>query len=106
MSAISAASAAKPDYDDAEHSPADAPDRSPTPTLITEAEVVFSSAAAGSLPRTRATRRLTHATRIVAAALRRVFLASSARPGPARRHYPQRFTYLEDALMARQMDRL
>jgi hypothetical protein len=48
MSAISSAPAAKSVHDAAEHSPADAPDRSPTPTLITEADGVFSSAAAGA----------------------------------------------------------
>jgi hypothetical protein len=106
MSAISSAPAAKSVHDAAEHSPADAPDRSPTPTLITEAEVVFSSAAAVSSPRTRTTGRLTDATRIVAAAVRGMFLTSSAHPRPTRRHYPQRFSYLEDALMTRQMHRL
>jgi hypothetical protein len=106
MSAASAAPAAKSVHDDAERSLADAPEWSPTPTLITEAEVVFSSAAAVSLPRTRTTGRLTDATRIVAAAVRRTFLTSSARPRPARRHYPKRLSYLEDARMARQMHRL
>ena len=79
---------------------------SPTPILITEQEVVFSTSAAVSLPRTKTTHRLTDATG-VAATLRRMFLASTARPRPARRHYPPRSgSYLERALMAREMHRL
>jgi hypothetical protein len=77
------------------------------PILVTEQEVVFSSSAAVSLPRTKTTRRLTDATRVVVANLRRIFLTSTARPRPARRHYPPRSNgYLEHALMAREMHRL
>lgn len=80
---------------------------SPTPILITEQEVVFGTSAAVSLPRTKTTRRLTDATRVVVANLRRTFLTSTARPRPARRHYPPRSNgYLEHALMAREMHRL
>jgi hypothetical protein len=63
---------------------------SPTPILITEQEVVFSTSAAVSLPRTKTIRRLNDATGVVAATLRQMFLASTARPRPARRHYPPR----------------
>jgi hypothetical protein len=77
-----------------------------TPILVTEQEVVFSTSAAVSLPRTKTTRRLTDATRVVAATVRRMFLTSTARPRPARRHYPPRSSYLEHALMAREMHRL
>jgi hypothetical protein len=80
---------------------------SPTPILITEQEVVFSTSAAVSLPRTKTIRRLTDATGVVAATLRQMFLASTARPRPARRHYPPRSgSYLEHGLMAREMHRL
>jgi hypothetical protein len=79
---------------------------SPMPILITEQEVVFSTSAV-SLPRTKTTRRLTDATGVVAATLRQMFLASTAHPRPARRHYPPRSgSYLEHALMAREMHRL
>jgi hypothetical protein len=77
-----------------------------TPILVTEQEVVFSTSAAVSLPRRKTTRRLTDAIRVVAATLRCMFLTSTARPRPARRHYPPRSSYLEDALMAREMHRL
>jgi hypothetical protein len=76
-----------------------------TPILVTEQEVVFSTSAAVSLPCTKTTRRMTGATRVVAT-LRRMFLTSTARPRPARRHYPPRSSYLEHALMAREMHRL
>jgi hypothetical protein len=76
------------------------------PILVTEQEVVFSSSAAVSLPRTKTTRRWTDATRVVAATLRRIFPTSTARPRPPRRHYPPRYSFLEDALMAREMHRL
>jgi hypothetical protein len=79
---------------------------SPTPILVTEQEVVFSTSAAVSSLRTKTTRRLTDATRVVAATLRRMFLTSTAHPRPARRHYPPRSSYLEHALMAREMHRL
>src|ERR1700675_2853808 len=63
---------------------------SPTPILITEQEVVFGTSAAVSLLRKKTTRRLTDATRVVLANLRRIFLTSTGRPRPARRHYPPR----------------
>jgi hypothetical protein len=75
------------------------------PILVTEQEVVFSTWAAVSLPRRKTTRRLTDATRVVAASLRRMFLTSTVRPRPARRHYPPRSSYFEHALMAREMHR-
>jgi len=67
------------------------------PVLVSEQEVRFSTAAAVP-PRPRTiTDRLIEAIRVVGAALR---------PPPARRHHPQRFSYLERALMSREMDRL
>jgi hypothetical protein len=58
------------------------------PVIITKQEVVFSTAAAMS-PRPP--------IRVVGAALQ---------PRPARRHYPQRISYLEQSRMSREMDRL
>ena len=57
---------------------------SQAPVLVTEQEVMFSTAAAVPLPPTTITRRLIDAIR----------------------HYPRRFSYLDRALMAREMYRL
>jgi len=77
---------------------------SPTPILITEQEVLFSTAAAVPVQPTT-TRRWIQATHVIAAGLHRMFL-TTADTRPARRHHPERFRYLEDALMAREMHRL
>ena len=70
------------------------------PVVITEQEVVFSTAAAVSLPRTKPSRR-------VITALRAMFLSSSEDARPAPRHYPpRRDAFLEQAAMAREMRRL
>jgi hypothetical protein len=67
---------------------------SQAPVLVTEQEVMFSTAAAAvPLRPTTITRRLTDAIRVVGSALYRP---------PARRHY----SYLDRALMAREMYRL
>ena len=70
---------------------------SDAPVLITAQEVVFSTAAAMSSRPASVSRRLIDAIRGVGAALHRP---------PARRHYPQRNSYLEQSRMAREMDRL
>jgi hypothetical protein len=70
---------------------------SDAPVLITPQEVVFSTAAARPSRPASISRRLIDAIRVVGAALHRP---------PARRHYPPRFSLLEDARMAREMDRL
>jgi hypothetical protein len=72
-----------------------------TPTLITEQQVRFSTAAALSAP----TRQPTRNARAVAA-MRRMFALSLEASRPARRHQPRRYSFLEDALMGREMDRL
>ena len=72
-----------------------------TPTLITEQQVRFSTAAALSAPARQQTR-----TARVLAAMRRMFAVSSQAPRPERRHHARRYTFLEDALMGREMDRL
>ena len=75
------------------------------PVLITEQAVVFSTAAAVSLPRTKP-------THSVIAALRSMFVSSSADAQPAPdycppRHYPpRRDAFLDQASMAREMRRL
>jgi len=80
---------------------------SPTPALITEQEVLFSTAAAVPLPRTKSSHRLTDAIHVVAAAIRQIFVASTPNPRPARRNYPVRCdSYLEHSRMAREMYRL
>jgi hypothetical protein len=72
-------------------------------TLITEGQVRLSTAAAVALPpaRTRGFGDVMHA---VAAKVREAF-AGSNKP-PAQRHYPSRYTFLENSLMSREMDRL
>jgi hypothetical protein len=67
------------------------------PVVITQQEVVFSTAAAMSPRPASISRRLIDAIRVVGAALHRP---------PARRHYPPRSSYLELSRMAREMDRL
>jgi hypothetical protein len=71
--------------------------------LITEQQVLFSTTAAVALPPAK-TRRWSEPVHAVSAALRALF-AASEKP-PARRHYPKRHVWLDDALMAREMDRL
>ena len=64
--------------------------------LITEHEVVSATAADAAVP-SPTTRRW--------AALW-MLRTSTADSQPARRHYPRRYTYLENALMSREMGRL
>jgi hypothetical protein len=68
--------------------------------LITEQQVMFGTAAAATPLRTR---RWATALESAAAAARAVFAAPQE---PARRHYPKRYAYLENAVMAREMHRL
>jgi hypothetical protein len=70
---------------------------SDAPVLITPQQVVFSTAAATSPRPASISRRVIDAIRVVGAALYRP---------PARRHYPQRFSFFEESRMAREMDRL
>jgi hypothetical protein len=70
---------------------------SPAPVLITQQEVVFSTAAAISSRPASIFRRLINAIRALGAALHRP---------PARRHHPQRSSFLEHSRMAREMYRL
>ena len=67
------------------------------PVLITQQEVVFSTAAVMSPRSATISRRLIDWIRIVGAALRRP---------PTRRDYPQRSSYLELSSVTREMNRL
>lgn len=69
-----------------------------TPTLITEQEILFRTAAAVSLPRHAMGHRLVAAVRRAVASLREL-------PSPPTR-YPSVRDYLEPARMAREMYRL
>jgi hypothetical protein len=96
MSQSPMTSAAKPDViQDAEPTPVK-DGTSHAPVFITQQEVMFSTAAAKSSRPAPISRRVIDAIRVVGAALHRP---------PARRHYPQRISYLEQSRMAREMDR-
>jgi len=73
-----------------------------TQALITEQQVLLSSAAV-TLPPPK-TRRWTDTIHAITGALRAMF-AATEKP-PARRHYPKRHAWMDNALMAREMDRL
>jgi hypothetical protein len=72
---------------------------SSTEVLITTQEVVFSTAAAVGVRRENIGGRLVAITR-------RMFATSTDASRPRRQHYPKRYEFLEDARMAREMDRL
>ena len=74
-----------------------------SPQVITEQEVVFSTAAA--IP-AQPIRWWTRASRTLAAAIAGISATSAADPKPKRRHYPPRADYLEYSRMRREMDRL
>jgi hypothetical protein len=74
-----------------------------TQALITERQVVFSTAAAVALPPAK-TRRWSDTVHAVSTALR-AMLAAPEKPA-ARQHYPKRHVWLDNALMSREMDRL
>jgi hypothetical protein len=72
-----------------------------TPALITQQQVLFSSAAVLTPAKPH---RLGHAVHQFTASVRAAF----TRPEKPRvqRHYPQRYAYFENAAMSRAMDRL
>jgi hypothetical protein len=74
-----------------------------TQALVTEQQVLFSTAVAVALPPAK-TRRWSDTVQAVGTALR-VRFAASEKP-PARRHYSKRYAWLDNALMSREMDRL
>ena len=79
------------------------PTSTETQALITEQQVLFSTAAAVALPPAK-TRRWTDTIHAISGALRGMF-AATEKP-PARQHYPKRHDWMDNALMAREMDRL
>jgi hypothetical protein len=78
---------------------------SSAPTLITEQQVAFATAAAAPVPSptTRWRAKSIHAVRAAASSMLRTSRADARRP---RSDYPRRSAYLENARMARAMDRL
>lgn len=72
----------------------------PAEVLISTQQVVFGTAIAVG-----AGRRTSIGGRLVALA-RRVLTPSTDASAPQRRHYPKRYGFLENALMAREMERL
>ncbi|HEY6818475.1 MAG TPA: hypothetical protein VI196_03755 [Mycobacterium sp.] len=78
---------------------------SPAPVLISEREVALGTAVAlRARPTTR--RRWFEAINVLRAAMERSLAPSAQEARPVRRDYPKRYTYLENACMAREMDRL
>jgi hypothetical protein len=78
---------------------------SPAPVLITEKEVLFSTAAAVPL-RPTTTRWWSEATGVVVAAIHRMSLTSRPDGRQPRQDYPRRYEFLERSCMAREMGRL
>jgi hypothetical protein len=74
-------------------------EESSTEVLITTQEVLFGTAAAAGMRRVKIGGRLLDL-------VRRIFVTSrgSSRPKPP--YYPKRYTFLEDSVMGREMDRL
>jgi hypothetical protein len=70
-----------------------------TEVLITTQEVAFSTAAAVGVQRENIVRRFV-------VIMRRVFAASTDASRPRPQYEPKRYAYLENALMAREMERL
>jgi hypothetical protein len=75
----------------------------PAPTLITEQQVLFGTAAAAALPPVK-TRRFSDAVHAVVGSVR-TWLVSAAQP-PVPQRYPKRHVWLENSLMSREMHRL
>jgi hypothetical protein len=78
---------------------------SPAPVVISEQEVVLGTAAA-LRPRPKTRRRWFEAVNVLRAAMQRSLAPSTQETRPVRREYPKRYTFLENACMAREMDRL
>jgi hypothetical protein len=78
---------------------------SPAPVLISEQEVVLGTAVAlRARPITR--RRWFEAINVLRTGVPRSLAPSTQKARPVRRDYPKRYTFLENACMAREMDRL
>jgi hypothetical protein len=79
--------------------PAPPDEAASTEVLITEQEVLFSTAAAVPPRRASIVRRFV-------ASIGRIFAVSAPEARPKRGDYPRRYEFLERSLMAREMDRL
>jgi hypothetical protein len=78
---------------------------SPAPILISQHEVALGTAVA--LPAQPTTqRRWFEATKVLLAAMQRSPAPSTQEARPVRRDYPKQYAFLENACMAREMDRL
>ena len=78
---------------------------SPAPVLISEHEVSLSTAVAlRARPKTR--RRWFETINVLRGAMQRTLAPSTREGRPVRREYPKRYAFLENACMAREMDRL
>jgi antitoxin component of MazEF toxin-antitoxin module len=78
---------------------------SPAAVLISEQEVVLGTAVAlRARPKTR--RRWFEAINLLRGAMQRTLTPSTQEGRPVRREYPKRYAFLENACMAREMDRL
>jgi hypothetical protein len=93
----------RPELEKNDSSVSPAANATETQTLITEQQVLFSSAAAVALPPAK-TRRWSDAIHAVASAVGS-WVANAAKP-PTQPVYPKRRVWLENALMSREMDRL
>jgi|SRR4051794_15708221 hypothetical protein len=71
--------------------------------LITEQHVLFSTAAAVALPPAKI-HWWSDMVHTVGAASRAMFATSEK--APSQRHYPKRYSWLDNAIMSREMDRL
>jgi hypothetical protein len=80
-------------------SPAPSVEASSTEVLITAQQVLFSTAAAVGVHRDNVGARFV-------AVMRRMFSSSTDASRPRPHYYPKRYGFLEDAAMAREMDRL
>ena len=74
-------------------------DASSTEVLITTQQVLFSTAAAAGVHRESTGSRLV-------AVVRRMFATSTEAPRPRSQYYAKRYAYIENAAMARAMERL
>jgi hypothetical protein len=78
---------------------------SAAPVVISEQEVALGTAAAlRARPKTR--RRSFGAFNVLRGAMQRPLAPSTQETRSVRREYPKRYTFLENACMAREMDRL
>lgn len=74
--------------------------------MIVMTAIHFSSVSTTATVGLHRTRQWIVASRIVALALRRIFVASSSYSEPKRRQYPSRCAYFERSRMGREIDRL